>query len=191
MFILGNHAPVILSTAFVHPKMMTTVLRLRCQSSLFFGTTRNQQSSSFLSRKPQKQQQKQSTQQSPKKRVGGSGGKGKGLGPHPRNSFQGSYDMDRLKKCYPPLVPYILLPISEVEAKNNAATTPNSKKQRKRSHRPTIDFSDASAVRALNTALLVSDYGLLPSFSDMMPADALMPPIPGRAEYIHYIADTL
>jgi 23S rRNA (adenine1618-N6)-methyltransferase len=52
----------------------------------------------------------------------------------------------------------------------------------------TIDFSDASSVKSLNGALLKLHYGI--EFWDI-PAGFLCPPIPGRADYIHHIADLL
>lgn len=52
----------------------------------------------------------------------------------------------------------------------------------------TIDFADPVAVRALNQALLQSQYGV--SWWDI-PSDYLCPPIPGRADYVHYLADLL
>lgn len=56
------------------------------------------------------------------------------------------------------------------------------------SEEKTIDFSDPKAVKALNRALLITHYGI--KFWDI-PKDYLCPPIPGRADYIHYIADLL
>lgn len=51
-----------------------------------------------------------------------------------------------------------------------------------------IDFSDPTAIRALNTAILKFYYGIdYWSF----PEENLCPPIPGRAEYIHHMADLL
>ncbi|MEO6686716.1 MAG: 23S rRNA (adenine(1618)-N(6))-methyltransferase RlmF [Dyadobacter sp.] len=51
-----------------------------------------------------------------------------------------------------------------------------------------IDFANPDAVKALNRALLKYFYGI--SFWDI-PDGYLCPPIPGRADYIHYIADLL
>ena len=51
-----------------------------------------------------------------------------------------------------------------------------------------IDFSDPLSVRELNKAILLHHYGL--KFWDI-PENTLCPAIPGRAEYIHYIADLL
>ena len=90
--------------------------------------------------------------------------------PHPRNSFQGTYDMDRLVSCYPKLSPHVI-------------QGPTG--------RSTVDWADPIAVRALNTALLVADYNVNPSYSDILPQDALVPPVPGRADYVHHIADLL
>lgn len=53
---------------------------------------------------------------------------------------------------------------------------------------PTIDFADPLAVRALNQALLQHDYGVS---SWDIPSGYLCPPIPGRADYIHHLADLL
>ena len=51
-----------------------------------------------------------------------------------------------------------------------------------------IDFSDAKAVKCLNTALLKKHYRI--DFWDI-PEGYLVPPIPGRADYVHYAADLL
>ncbi len=51
-----------------------------------------------------------------------------------------------------------------------------------------IDFSNANAVKALNTALLKQFYSI--EFWDI-PNGYLCPPIPGRADYIHHIADAM
>ena len=53
---------------------------------------------------------------------------------------------------------------------------------------PTIDFSDSKAVLALNKALLAHYYQVA---NWQIPEGYLCPPIPGRADYIHYIADIL
>ena len=51
-----------------------------------------------------------------------------------------------------------------------------------------VDFSNPAAVKALNTALLKHYYGIANwAFSD----ENLCPPIPGRADYIHHVADLL
>ena len=57
--------------------------------------------------------------------------------------------------------------------------------------RPTVDWADPVAVRALNTSLLVADYGVNPKYADILPPNALMAGVPGRADYVHHIADRL
>ena len=52
----------------------------------------------------------------------------------------------------------------------------------------TIDFQNPDAVRMLNRALLKSYYNVE---SWDIPANYLCPPIPGRADYIHHLADLL
>lgn len=52
----------------------------------------------------------------------------------------------------------------------------------------TIDFNDPAAVRALNRALLLHDYGLA---HWKLPPGYLCPPVPGRADYLHHAADLL
>ena len=51
-----------------------------------------------------------------------------------------------------------------------------------------IDFFDPEAVKMLNKALLLHFYGI--QYWNIPPG-YLCPPIPGRADYIHYIADLL
>ena len=52
----------------------------------------------------------------------------------------------------------------------------------------TIDFSIPEAVKALNKALLLTYYNI--KYWDI-PEHYLCPPIPGRADYLHYIGDLL
>lgn len=51
-----------------------------------------------------------------------------------------------------------------------------------------IDFSNPRAVRSLNTALLNHYYDIT---KWDFPEENLCPPIPGRADYIHYVGDLL
>lgn len=51
-----------------------------------------------------------------------------------------------------------------------------------------IDFSNPLAVKLLNKALLSHYYGIM---NWEFPDDNLCPPIPGRADYIHHMADLL
>ena len=52
----------------------------------------------------------------------------------------------------------------------------------------TIDFANPESVLALNRALLMTYYQI--DFWDL-PSGYLCPPIPGRSEYIHHVADLL
>jgi 23S rRNA (adenine1618-N6)-methyltransferase len=52
----------------------------------------------------------------------------------------------------------------------------------------TIDFADPEAVKTLNRALLKHHYGV--GHWDI-PRGYLCPPIPSRADYLHYVADLL
>ncbi|KAI2495114.1 hypothetical protein MHU86_19388 [Fragilaria crotonensis] len=92
---------------------------------------------------------------------------------HPRNIFQGSYDMDQLCRAYPRLAPFL---------RPGHST--------KGDRRLTIDFSDPDAVRTLNAALLAHHYGIQHWQEYLLPF-SLIPPVPGRADYIHHIADVL
>src|SRR5690554_2874849 len=86
---------------------------------------------------------------------------------HPRNKNVNRYDLSALI-------------IAKPELKNHI--------QANKFGEDSIDFSDARAVKFLNTAILKHYYGI--NFWDF-PAQNLTPPIPGRADYIHHIADLL
>jgi len=86
---------------------------------------------------------------------------------HPRNKHRFGYDFKQLIQCCPDLKDLVF--INEYETQ-------------------TIDFSNAEAVKLLNKALLISEYDIV---NWDIPSDYLCPPIPGRADYIHYIADLL
>lgn len=86
---------------------------------------------------------------------------------HPRNPHQGRYDFTALSKACPDLNNYI---------------KPNPKGDN------TIDFADEKAVLCLNRALLAHYYRIS---NWQIPQGYLCPPIPGRADYIHYVADLL
>ncbi|AKS45017.1 23S rRNA m(6)A-1618 methyltransferase [Octadecabacter temperatus] len=86
---------------------------------------------------------------------------------HPRNQHAQGYDFRRLVADTPEL---------------EAFTTTNPRGQ------TTIDFQDVNAVRMLNRALLKTHYDI--GYWDI-PTGYLCPPIPGRVDYIHYLADLL
>jgi 23S rRNA (adenine1618-N6)-methyltransferase len=60
--------------------------------------------------------------------------------------------------------------------------------QRARHGGLSIDFADPAAVKALNGALLAETYDIR---GWDLPPDYLCPPIPGRADYVHHLADLL
>ncbi|MFV8325567.1 23S rRNA (adenine(1618)-N(6))-methyltransferase RlmF [Flavobacterium sp. ZS1P14] len=86
---------------------------------------------------------------------------------HPRNLDRFGYDFEQLIKNCPELKNFVSVNEHHIE---------------------TIDFSDPEAVKSLNKALLITHYNI----QDWdIPKNYLCPPIPGRADYIHYIADLL
>lgn len=90
---------------------------------------------------------------------------------HPRNPHRFGYDFEQLTVSYPELEKFIQLNKYKPETKDK-----------------TIDFSDPKAVKALNKALLMTNYAIQ---NWDIPENNLCPPIPGRADYIHYISDLL
>lgn len=86
---------------------------------------------------------------------------------HPRNLHRGGYDFEALVLVCPELKPFVFT------SKYNTKT---------------IDFSNAYAVKLLNKALLQSNYEII---NWDIPPTYLCPPIPGRVDYIHYLADLL
>jgi 23S rRNA (adenine1618-N6)-methyltransferase len=86
---------------------------------------------------------------------------------HPRNLHRGRYDFAQLCASSPELAAFVAL--------NEYGNE-------------TINFTDPAAVKALNRALLLHHYGVK---NWDVPAHYLCPPIPGRADYLHYLADLL
>ncbi|WP_111668821.1 23S rRNA (adenine(1618)-N(6))-methyltransferase RlmF [Algoriphagus litoralis] len=86
---------------------------------------------------------------------------------HPRNLHQGRYDLEALAGSSPGLKEFIF-------------TNPHGNL--------TLDFANPKAVKALNQALLKHFYQV--EFWEI-PDGFLCPPIPGRADYVHYSADLL
>ena len=86
---------------------------------------------------------------------------------HPRNKHNERYNFKLLLGKSPELARFVILNDFEDES---------------------IDFFNPDAVKALNKALLKQYYGI----NDWsIPKNYLCPPIPGRADYIHHIADLL
>lgn len=86
---------------------------------------------------------------------------------HPRNPHQGRYDFTALLKAQPELAGHVKI-------------TPAGQQS--------IDFTDPNAVKVLNQALLAHYYRV--KFW-LLPDGYLCPPVPGRADYVHYLADLL
>ena len=88
-------------------------------------------------------------------------------GLHARNRHRQGYDFAALAGSCPGLAVFL--------TKNPVGGT-------------TIDFADPAAVKTLNRALLTHHYGV----QDWdIPPGYLCPPIPGRADYLHHLADLL
>ena len=86
---------------------------------------------------------------------------------HPRNKHRERYNFKVLIESCPELAPYVRLNIYDDES---------------------IDFFDPQAVMILNKALLKHFYQIE---NWNIPENYLCPPIPGRADYIHHMADIL
>lgn len=85
---------------------------------------------------------------------------------HARNRFRTGYDFARLIASSPRLAAFV---------------APNPYGD------ASIDYANPEAVTALNQALLKHAYGI----DWDLPPGYLCPPIPGRSDYLHYLADLL
>ena len=86
---------------------------------------------------------------------------------HPRNPHRFRYDFKALIHSCPELSPFVFINDYQNES---------------------IDFANPRAVKMLNKAILKHFYNI--QYWDI-PDGYLCPPIPGRADYIHYLADLL
>ena len=86
---------------------------------------------------------------------------------HIRNKNRERYDLDALKIAVPELSEHITVNKYGAES---------------------VDFANPVAVKLLNKALLNHYYGIK---NWDFPEGNLVPPIPGRADYLHYMADLL
>ncbi len=86
---------------------------------------------------------------------------------HARNQHRDRYDFELLVVANPALKPFV-----KANQFGDAS----------------IDFANPQAVKALNQALLKQYYDV--AIWDI-PPQYLCPPIPGRADYVHYLADLL
>ncbi|WBX74239.1 23S rRNA (adenine(1618)-N(6))-methyltransferase RlmF [Tenacibaculum pacificus] len=88
----------------------------------------------------------------------------KGL--HENNKHKNGYDFKFLKEKYPQISEFVI----------------------EKFDKETIDFSDPVAVKEFNKALLFAYYNI----KDWnFPDENLCPPIPGRVDYIHHLADLI
>ena len=86
---------------------------------------------------------------------------------HPRNKNRELYDLDALEKLEPELSPFI--------SKNEFGNL-------------SVDYSDPKAIKLLNKGILKHYYEL--EFWEF-PDHHLCPAVPGRADYLHYVADLI
>lgn len=86
---------------------------------------------------------------------------------HPRNQHRLRYDFEILTQNFPDLKKFIFTNQHNIE---------------------TVDFSNPDAVKALNKSLLITYYDIK---NWDIPYNYLCPPIPGRVDYIHHVADLL
>src|ERR1044072_3896949 len=86
---------------------------------------------------------------------------------HPRSKHRARYNFKELIEACPALEPFV--------RQNDYGSD-------------SVDFFNPEAVRMLNKALLIRFYGL--TYWDIPPG-YLCPPIPGRADYLHLMADLL
>ena len=86
---------------------------------------------------------------------------------HPKNRHHKPYNFEELQTALPELAAFVFTNQHQVT---------------------TIDFANPTAVIALNKALLKTHYGIS---KWELPTDYLCPPIPGRADYVHHIADLI
>ena len=84
---------------------------------------------------------------------------------HPRNRFRNGYDFPGLIACSPRLAQFVA-----TNAYGDAS----------------VDYANPEAVKALNQALLKHAYGI---DTWDVPPGYLCPPIPGRSDYLHHLAD--
>jgi 23S rRNA (adenine1618-N6)-methyltransferase len=85
---------------------------------------------------------------------------------HENNPFFKDYDFKKLVKCHPDLKDYLFTNVYK---------------------KVTVKFSDPKAVKALNTALLKSQYGI----DWDIPDKNLCPPIPGRLDYLIHVSELI
>ena len=104
---------------------------------------------------------------------------------HPRNRYNDKPDFGALAEFHPPLKPFLI-------AKTNKPTptqegNPPGVSPPKKKFPFTLDFSQPDALRELTYAVLARDFRLDVYF----PLDKLIPAVPQRLNYIHWLEDLL
>jgi 23S rRNA (adenine1618-N6)-methyltransferase len=99
-------------------------------------------------------------------------------GLHPKSRHGDRYDFAALVRADPGLKQYVL-PSPAARTSGIGAEKPALSREL------SIDFADPAAVFALNRALLLQMYGVRDWF---LPEGYLIPPIPGRTDYVHHLA---
>lgn len=108
---------------------------------------------------------------------------------HPANLYAaGEPDFAALAAAHPALAQHLIYPQTPPPAAALAAAADGSTKSaRAPRRRPVIDFTSWEATKELTAALLRADFGVVWD----LPAGQLVPPVPNRANYIHWVADLL
>jgi len=86
---------------------------------------------------------------------------------HPRSRHHSRYDLKQLTKICPELLAHVFANKYGDES---------------------VDFANPESVKLLNKAILMDSYGV--TCWDI-PENYLCPPVPGRADYLHYVSDVL
>ena len=97
---------------------------------------------------------------------------------HPRNRYKHSKpDFSELGEFYPSLKPYLIHRGCGSQEKSPATHL----------HACTLDFSNPEALRELTCAILARDFGIKLE----IPLNMLIPAVPQRLNYIHWVEDLL
>ena len=112
---------------------------------------------------------------------------------HPRNRYNTKPDFGELADFRPSLKPYLIQKsksksthTSDDPAPAVEKTLPGKSPTEKR-FPYTLDFSDPEALRELSCAVLAKDFSL----NVNLPLDKLIPAVPQRLNYIHWVEDLL
>lgn len=104
---------------------------------------------------------------------------------HPRNRYlKDPADFGELAEFRPSLKPYL---IEKRRGAHLPSPAPSSSAAKKSGFDYTLDFSDPAAVRELTCAVLERDFGLRLE----IPLDRLVPTVPQKLNYLHWLEDLL